>query len=744
MRFTIVPHSDSENDDANDDDSASQLLLQPSLPTSSTKTPNSLNCSTIKLPKSANQTKSDYQNRVLTKISHLANIKLHRIEYRRSHRDKWSRINIGIFTISFLSVVYFCVSMNLNVEKPSPQQIIVDVPPVDVNLNGPKVKDGYLVWSPNCQIPAIDPLAADVMKLFRREKYEACSTTQAVTRIEMNWTTSEAMLIYDYKPKWYSSFLESTCCYSEIIRTGSGKKADEQFKLSSCTKFNKSFLLPSALEFIFVKCESMGRTVYKNAHAIIRERSNIRKRLNNFKEKSKNNRPLSVLMLSIDSVSRLNLIRAMPKTAQHLYDTGWFELQGYNKIDDNTFPNLMAILTGYNQTLAYGECSPRQVGKLEECPLIWNEFKDSGYVTSYGEDEVSISSFNFNKKGFVKPPTDYYLRPYMLAAEKYLPIKKKHSLTFCLGNKHSADHIYDFAMDFGTHYKNDASFGLYWTNTFSHNDISDPSSMDNKMRSYLDTLEMRGILNESMVVFFSDHGLRFGPVRHLFTGWYEERLPFMFIWLPEWFRSEHPDIVHALKINRNRLTNPYDLHMTLKHVLQLSNPDHVYAPATSCLNCQSLFVEVPWNRSCDDVSIAAHWCTCTPYHWHNKNDKIVKDAVKFVINNINQSLKNYTHDDRKQALCAELKLKKVSDVHKAEFHDGNDHYDDYLLKFEVAPSDGWFESTVRHRPDINEFEVTGTVSRLDSYGSQGNCIKVDYLRKYCFCTGISNPKNKKG
>lgn len=53
---------------------------------------------------------------------------------------------------------------------------------------------------------------------------------EAVTRIEMNWTTSEAMLIYDYKPKWYSSFIESTCCYSEISRTGSGKKADEQFK----------------------------------------------------------------------------------------------------------------------------------------------------------------------------------------------------------------------------------------------------------------------------------------------------------------------------------------------------------------------------------------------------------------------------------------------------------------------------------------------------------------------------------
>lgn len=149
----------------------------------------------------------------------------------------------------------------------------------------------------------------------------------------MNWTTSEAMLVYDYKPKWYSSIVQTSCCYSEIIRTGTGRKADEQFKLSSCTKFNSTFKLPQRMEFIFVKCESMGKTVYKNTHAVIRDRPDIRQRLDKFKEKFKNQRPLSVLMLSIDSVSRLNLIRSMPKTAQHLYDSGWFELAGYNKVN---------------------------------------------------------------------------------------------------------------------------------------------------------------------------------------------------------------------------------------------------------------------------------------------------------------------------------------------------------------------------------------------------------------------------
>lgn len=37
-------------------------------------------------------------------------------------------------------------------------------------------------------------------------------------------------------------------------------------------------------------------------------------------------------MIGIDSISRLNLIRSMPHTAQTLYNTGWFELKGYNKV----------------------------------------------------------------------------------------------------------------------------------------------------------------------------------------------------------------------------------------------------------------------------------------------------------------------------------------------------------------------------------------------------------------------------
>lgn len=129
---------DSENDYANDESATQPLLMQSASSQTSQETNRST--TTIKLPTLANQHKSNAakivpENRVLYKLGHILNNRFNRNEYRRTHRDKWSRINIGLLTISFLSVVYLCVSLNLNVDKPSPQ-LIVDVPPIDVDLVG--------------------------------------------------------------------------------------------------------------------------------------------------------------------------------------------------------------------------------------------------------------------------------------------------------------------------------------------------------------------------------------------------------------------------------------------------------------------------------------------------------------------------------------------------------------------------------------------------------------------------------
>lgn len=109
-------------------------------------------------------------------------------------------------------------------------------------------------------------------------------------------------------------------------------------RLSDCVGFAKTFEIPTKIEYILVKCKSSnGKSLYTNTHAIMRERPEVRQKLDDATQASNRTRPLSVLMMSIDSISRLNLIRAMPRTAQHFYDNGWFELQGYNKVRSTLF-----------------------------------------------------------------------------------------------------------------------------------------------------------------------------------------------------------------------------------------------------------------------------------------------------------------------------------------------------------------------------------------------------------------------
>jgi len=198
-------------------------------------------------------------------------------------------------------------------------------------------------------------------------------------------------------------------------------------------------MLPREVEVVYVSCKVKKskpkmkmkntklstNTVYENVHAILNPEK-VRERIDHNDSQSGNfSRKLSVLILGIDSVSRLNFCRAMPKTEKYLRETGWFGLKGYNKIGDNTFPNLMAILTGQTSQQAYSRCKPTIAYKLDNCPFLWHNFRNAGYVTAYGEDETILNTFNYLKVGFVEPPTDYYLRPYMLASEKLLKIKKR-------------------------------------------------------------------------------------------------------------------------------------------------------------------------------------------------------------------------------------------------------------------------------------------------------------------------------
>lgn len=481
---------------------------------------------------------------------------------------------------------------------------------------------------------------------------------------------------------------------------------------------------------MFVKCKAYGIEIYKNVHGAFRITEEMKRRV----ELKKNKKPLSILMVGIDSMSRLNLKRVMPKTSEFLERNQWLNLKGYNKIADNTFPNLMAVLTGKNDSYSYETCYPLSVGNLDKCDMLWYRFRKMGFITGFAEDDKYLNTFNYLKKGFIKPPTDFYFRPYTIAAEQ-LSVQINHRMIYCSGPETSGERILKLARDFAVATLGYPSFGLFWMNTFSHDNINFASSVDNKVTDFLEDIKNSDILENSIMIFFSDHGFRFGEVRFTHTGWLEERLPFIYVWFPKWFKTQFSKEFNNFKVNTERLTTPYDLFMTLQHLIVLAgHKDYEIVPSSACPKCKSLFHQVDYRRSCEDAGIEQHWCTCNGHSYISPSEPIVVSATYFALDNINSLIKSFGSESEK---CAALALNKIrasgiSEVISAE--EDNRRY--LLLILETTPM-AVFEATVSFVMNGTSpvFNLHGKISRLDYFG-HNKCVTDSILEKYCSCHGL--------
>ena len=122
----------------------------------------------------------------------------------------------------------------------------------------------------------------------------------------------------------------------------------------------------------------------------------------------------NVLMLGIESISWLQFRRHFSFTKGLAEKHGFHPMYGYTKIGDNTFPNLIAALTG-QPPLYYWNETINETKYLDDVPFIWKEWSKTNYTTIFIEDYPAYPLFNFPLVGFIDPPTDYYLRTVSMA-----------------------------------------------------------------------------------------------------------------------------------------------------------------------------------------------------------------------------------------------------------------------------------------------------------------------------------------
>ncbi|EDW16569.1 uncharacterized protein Dmoj_GI10601 [Drosophila mojavensis] len=581
----------------------------------------------------------------------------------------------------------------------------------------------FFVDTSKCRMPAPDPFTPDVLMIYRGVPYEQCESGKDLIKV-------------NFKDGIYSLHMSEanlTCCYKQILRSGVGANADMEYKLLPCSNFHQDFDVPRHVDAIITECRRLSdkKLLQQDAFSFVqpaKHADNLTAMNDSSSSESTKRRP-SVLLWGIDSLSRMNFQRTMPLMFKYLKEENWFELQGYNKMADNTFPNLMALLTGLNSSGSISACQPMNVGGLDACPMLWKDYKNKGYITAYGEDWSKYSTFDYMFKGFKDPPTDYYARPLILAVEKELKKRYDMALPYCVGRRHFAEYIYDFALQFTEFYKNQSTFGMFWTNTFSHNNFALPSSMDAKIIEYMRSLQGSGAFEESIILFFSDHGMRFGKLRGLESGFLEERMPIMYIWLPHWLRQKYPEFVHNLQLNRNRLTSPYDIYATLKHILELETPLAVLPRPEGCPNCHSLFYELDESRDCSDAGIDEHWCTCVDFENVPKTDS----KAKLIAQQLVEATNNYLAAKKLIGICHIQRLSNIESVQKKILTNSRQS-NSYLVRYETEPAKALFEATVQWYDISQNITISvPSISRMTSYNEHSMCINDKVAKKFCIC-----------
>ncbi|GAB1608462.1 uncharacterized protein LOC115213966 [Argonauta hians] len=599
-----------------------------------------------------------------------------------------------------------------------------------------------------CILPNVSPFDESIKQFIRKLSPLQCSKNLDFSyidnegKVHLNWTAGHLLGFHKN---------QTTCVFNIINRYDD----DDHILYQPARTMVFPMDIPS--DFFRITCSDESGSTYSNIHAHIFP-TNIT--IEKTTEQSNMNKKYNVFIFGVDSVSRLNGLRMLPKTYKYLTkELGAFDFQGYTKVGDNTFPNMVTMLTGRHP---YDEAEKLPLVDplyhfYDSFPLLWKEFSNSGYITMFAEDEPLLGIFNYLSKGFDQQPTDHYMRPFWLSLDDTHPSNKfispfllmlenhkvqlSKSSTLCYGSIPKHVVLINYFKYFIRKYKNTPRFGYSWLTELGHSHLNIVQLADNDFSHFFKSLKESGDLDSSFMFFMSDHGHRFDSIRHTLIGRIEERMPLFLMTVPKDFKSSNPSAAINLLDNTKRLTNPYDVHETLKDILS-SNFDHSNRKIFSMTKGISLFSSISKQRSCVDAGISENYCPCYKTKPLNSTENDVSRFIaKFILDKINYLLLPWG------TICRTLKLNRIKSSDKIVPHANlrekfslfsslskkqESDAGTYTVVIETVPGMSLFEASVNYKSK-SDISLLGEISRINRYGNQSRCIRNKRMRLYCYC-----------
>lgn len=230
----------------------------------------------------------------------------------------------------------------------------------------------YFVKTVGCKMAKFPIITKEIKKFFtpKNKLAKINCTPPALSESDENYmwiNTDKAFLLKHYNVTNPSNL---KCHYREFFRL----TEDSVVYSNISIQFNHDEKVKINAEFIRVICGyERDNEIYLNFHAFLIEKPEVEDRIRKVKE-PKDSPKFNFMLLGIDSVSKINFYRLMKKSYATLQKLEALEFYGFSKVADNTFPNLVPVLTGLTAEELSEACAPNNT--FDKCRFIWKDFEN--------------------------------------------------------------------------------------------------------------------------------------------------------------------------------------------------------------------------------------------------------------------------------------------------------------------------------------------------------------------------------
>ncbi|KAH8021935.1 hypothetical protein HPB51_018784 [Rhipicephalus microplus] len=529
---------------------------------------------------------------------------------------------------------------------------------------------GFVLDTPGCKLPDYDPFHWTVRAYYQNKSSAGkvlCDETGDLVTFEDRLTPvlNERVLASRYN----ATPQDIACFYAEMLRNMSSPFPDKTAVEGRWSKVEFGRPLRRG-EYISLRCDRAHvGTIYRRHALLARKKRSVQGH-----DKHERQKRLNVLVLGIDSVSRLATIRHMPLTRRYLMgEMNAFEFVGYTKLGTASVHSQLPLLTGLPS-----KAVDRMFAKMhyDALPHLMSVYRKRGYHTLFLEEYADYGLFTYGAQrfGFKKAPADYYPRAIM----------REFDSPTCSVLRYIQDL---FSFD------DQLLFAYVWLTDFLHGDFNGAGVVDAPVESLLRNLSSSGVLRRTALLVISDHGLRFGSARRTEMGRIEDLTPSFFLALPE----------HFLGSTRR--------------------PRYTYSGI-------SLFRGISPERTCANVSVPPDFCACADSRSLPADPEHVRRLANAIMAHINGVVRSAF-----PGKCVEWHIDEVEEVKLTKVNETQGHEEvRFSVTISTEPSayfdvHGWISNETSnwdlHIEDLD---------RLDEFDNQAKCVSSQHTaRKMCRC-----------